>query len=299
MRRVSGVAFMSALILAAVTACGSGGNSNGGGAGGTSSAVPSVAPAARIPATPADVPTGNVTCNTATPDPVNTPSDLNGLIGLCANQAGTELEVINFSEEVLDIYPAAGDSMSLPTYGVVPSDPLPTLAGFLEVDSQNAVVQDSTGSAGASLLPIGGTITALTATPPATVYVSVDRTVTRKTFFDAAYTSYVMGIIQNAKPEDWYQSIAECVNSSVNFSQELQSKPPPDVGQLLYDGIQAITACKKLQDKINEYLESENKPKDDVFQETLDAGDHSDESDWATHYEQDEVIQHESVDDIR
>jgi len=298
-RRISAVALLSALVLALVTACGSGGNSNAGGSGSaTSQHAPSGAPASRIPATPPDVPTGNVTCHSDTPDPVNTPSDLQGLIGLCANQSGSELEVINFSEDVLDIYPAAaGDSLSVPTYGV-PSEPLPTLAADLEVDSQNAVVQDSTAPGNASLLPIGGTITASTSSPPAKVYVGVDRSVTQKAFFDAAYTSYVMGIDSGANPNDWYQSVADCVNSSVNYWQQLHAQPPPGVGQLLYDSIEEISACKDLQDKIKEYLDSRNE-QEDVLHETTLAGEHSDESDWAVQFQHEEAIQHEIVDGIR
>lgn len=239
-----------------------------------------------------------MTCLSDTPHPVNTPSDLQGLIGLCVNQSGDELEVLNFSEDVLDIYPAvAGESLSLPTYGA-PSETLPTLAGDLEVDSQNAVVQDSTAPSGASLLPIGGTITASTSGPQARVYVGVDRSVTQKAFFDAAYTSYVMGIDSSANPNDWYQSVANCVNGSANYWQQLHAQPPPNVGQLLYDSIQEIAACKDLQDKVKEYLDSRNEH-EDVLHETTLAGDNSDESDWATQYQHEEAIQHEIVDGIR
>ena len=224
------------------------------------------------------------------------PSDLQDLIGLCDNQDGSQLEVINISEDVLDIYPAAGDTLQSPITYDVPSDPLPTLAGELEVEAQNAVVADSSAPAGADLLAIGGTITAAN-NPPATaeVYVGVDHAATKKTFFAASWTSYVMGIDSHANPHDYYRSVADCVNNAVNYWQALQAQPPQPVGRLLYGALEVIVACKDVQDKVKQYLESRNEH-EDVHQETLLAGDHSDESDWSSQYEQYEDIQHDLTD---
>jgi hypothetical protein len=298
-RRIAGVALLPALVLALVTACGSGGNSNAGAPGGAASpASLSATPAAQIPATPPDVPSGTVTCPSSLPNPVSTPSDLQGLIGLCANQDGSQLEVINVSEDVLDIYPATSNTLLPPVSYDVSSDPLPTRAGELEVEAQNAAVAGSSAPAGADLLAIGGTITAVAANPPAKVYVGVDRAATEQTFLAAAWTSYVMGIDSGANPDDYYQSIADCVNSAASAWQALQAQPPPGVGQLLFKSLVAVVACKDLQDKVNEYLKSRNEH-EDVPQETLLAGKYSNESDWALQFQKEEDIQHDFATDIR
>jgi hypothetical protein len=80
--------------------------------------------------------------------------------------------------------------------------------------------------------------------------------------------------------------------------QGLQAQPPQNAGQLLYELLDATTACLKLQDKVKEYLESRNE-QEDVRYETQLAGDRSDESDWAQNYEQEEEIQHVIATDDR
>jgi hypothetical protein len=297
-RGTTGIALLSALVLA-ISACGSGGNPAAGArAGAVLSAALGPAPSSRIPATPADVPSGRVPCPGGQPFPVSVPSDLQGLIGLCQNRDGTELEIINFSEWVLDIYPASGNWLLTPVTYDVSSSPLPTLADELEVKAQNAVVAGLTPPSGAVLLAVGARITAETFNAPARVYVGVDRVATAETFAAAAWTSYVVGIDSDASPGDYYQAIADCVNSTYAFWRGLQARPPQSAGQLLLESLDATIACKELQGKVKEFFESRGE-EENVRHETQLAGENSDEAEWAQKYELAEEIEHDFVDDIR
>jgi hypothetical protein len=222
------------------------------------------------------------------------PSDQQGLIGLCANQDESQLEVINFSEDVLDITPVPGTTLLSYTTYDVSSNPLPTLADDLEVEAQNSVVALSSPSAGAALLAVGGTIMAVSGNSPAQVYVGVDQAVSAKSFMAGAWTNYVMGIDPLAQPDDYYQAIADCVNSAYNTEQALQDPSPPPAWQLLYESLQTAEACAALQKKVNEYLQGQNE-QENLVQELQSAGNNSDESDWVLQFEQEEPIQHEIV----
>lgn len=298
-RSKTGFALLSALALVLVSACASGGNPNAGApSGGGPSEVLGAAPASQTSATPPDVPSGNPSCSGSTPDPVTVPSDLQGLIGLCSSQDETQLEVINVSEDVLDIYPATGDTLMTPvTYDVTPGG-LPTLADELEVEAQNAVVAGSAAPSGADLLAIGATITAVSDNSPAMVYVSVDRVATAETLAAATWTNYVMGIDSDANPNDYYNAIADCVNSTYTWWQGLQDQPPESVGQMLYNSLEASIACKELQDKVKEYLESQHE-QENLSQETQLADKDTDEFDWEQQYSQEEEIQHVIATDDR
>jgi hypothetical protein len=298
-RSKTGIALLSVLTLALVSACGSGGSPNGGlPSGGASSGPLSAPPPAQISATPPDVPSGSPQCAGGTPDSVNVPSDLQGLIGLCDSRDGTELEIINVSEDVLDVYPAAGNTLLAPVTYDVASSPLPTLADELEVESQNAVVAGLTPPSGAVLLAVGATIMAVTKNAPALVYVGVDRVATAETLAAATWTNYVMGIDSAANPDNYYQPIADCVNSTYTWWKGLQEQPPESVSQMLLDSLQASVACKELQNKVKEYLESQGE-QENVSQETQLAGDHTDESDWEQQYSEEEEIQHVIATDTR
>jgi hypothetical protein len=298
-RQITGVALLTAVVLALVTACGSSGNSTAGASSGEAlSNALNPAPSSHIPATPPDVPSGNVSCPDALPNPVSVPSDLQSLIGLCDNQDGSQLEIINFSQYVLNIYPAPGSTLLGPVTYDVSSSPLPTLADELEVESQNAVVAGLTPPSGAVLLAVGATITAVAGNPPARVYVGVDRVATAEAFAAATWTSYVMGSDSDANPDDFYQDIADCVNSTYAFWKGLQDQPPQSDGQLLLESLDATIYCKVLQDKVKELFESRGE-QEDIPHETQLAGENSDEADWAQKYEEDEGIEHELIDDIR
>jgi hypothetical protein len=199
---ITGIALLSALSLALVAACGSGGNSNAGASSGqASSTALRAAPSSQIPATPPDVPSRSP-CSRSLPYAADIGSAAQGLISGCNNQSGGILKITNISENVLDVTPAPGTTILSQTTYDVPSDPLPTLAGELEVEAQNALVAESTPPAGAVLLAIGGTLTATAFTTPAAVYVGVDHTVSAESFLAAVWASYVMGINSDANPGD-------------------------------------------------------------------------------------------------
>src|SRR5579859_1498547 len=102
-RSITGTALLSALILTLVTACGSGGGQAGGsetgGGSGAPSSAPSVAPSSQVPATPPDVPTGNLSCPSQFPSAVTVTQAVQDLISLCATQDGTQWDIINISED--------------------------------------------------------------------------------------------------------------------------------------------------------------------------------------------------------
>jgi hypothetical protein len=302
-RSITGAALLSALILALVTACGSGGGQAavgeaGGGSGGAPSSAPSVAPSSQVPATPPDVPTGNLSCPSQFPSAVTVTQAVQDLISLCATQAGTQWDIINISEDVLDIYPASGTTLSAPLTYDVSSDPFPTLADNIEVQVQNGVVAGSTVPNGATLLAVGAVIAAVgsgNAAPQ--VYVSVDQEATQKSFAAGVWTNYVVGNDPDADPSSFIKSMADCINSTYNIWQELKD-PSANAGHLLLDALDAATSCSDVHDKVKEYLQNQ-KEQENISQETQLAGDNSDKSEWVTQYERDEAIQHEIATDER
>jgi hypothetical protein len=290
-------------MLALVSACGSGGGQAavgeaGGGSGGAPSSAPSVAPSSQVPATPPDVPTGNLSCPSQFPSTVTVTQAVQDLISLCATQDGTQWDIINISEDVLDIYPASGTTLSAPLTYDVSSNPFPTLADNIEVQVQNGVVAGSTAPDGATLLAVGAVIAAAgsgNAAPQ--VYVSVDQEATQESFAAGVWTNYVVGNDPDADPGSFVKSIADCINGTYNIWQELKD-PSANAGHLLLDALDAATSCSDVHDKVKEYLQSQNE-QENVSQETQLAGDNSDESEWVTQYERDEGIQHEIATDER
>jgi hypothetical protein len=296
-RSITGTALLSGLILALVSACGSGGGQAGGGeagggSGGAPSSAPSVAPSSQVSATPPDVPTGNLSCPSQFPSAVTVTQAVQGLISLCATQDGTQWNITNISENVLDIYPASGTTLSAPLTYDVSSDPFPTLADNIEVQVQNAVVADSTAPDGATLLAIGAVIAAYgsgNAAPQ--VYVSVDREATLESIAAGVLTNYVVGNDPDADPSSFVKSMADCINSTYNLWQDLKD-PSANAGHLLLDALGEVTSCSDVHEKVKEYLQSQNE-QENLSQETQLAGDNSDEAERITQYEQDEPIQHE------
>lgn len=214
------------------------------------------------------------------------------LIGLCATQDGTQWDIINISEHVLDIYPASGTTLSAPLTYDVSANPFPTLADNIEVQVQNGVVAGSTASGGATLLAVGAVIAAAgsgNAAPQ--VYVSVDQEASLESFAAGVLTNYVVGNDPDADPGSFVQSMADCINNTYNLWQEVKD-PSANAGHLLLDALDAATSCAEVHDKIKEYLQSQNE-QENVAQETRLAGDNSNEAEWVTQYERDEGIQHE------
>jgi hypothetical protein len=220
------------------------------------------------------------------------------LISLCATQDGTQWDIINISESVLDIYPASGTTLSAPLTYDVSSEPFPTLADNIEVLVQNGVVAGSTAPNGATLLAVGAVIAA--AGPGNTapqVYVSVDRAATQKSFAAGVSTNYVVGNDPDAEPSSFVKSMTDCINSTYNIWQDLKD-PSANAGQLLLDALDAVASCSEVHKKVKEYLESQHE-QEDLSQETQLAGDDSDKAEWIMKYERDEVIQHEIATDDR
>ena len=307
-RSITGTALLSALILALVTACGSGGGQAGGGqaavgeagggSGGAPSSTPSVAPSSQVPATPPDVPTGSLSCPSQFPSAVTVTQAVQDLISLCATQDGTQWDIINISENVLDIYPASGTTLSAPLTYDVSSDPFPTLADNIEVQVQNGVVAGSTAPNGATLLAVGAVIAAVGSGNSAPqVYVSVDQEATQKSFAAGVSTNYVVGNDPDAEPSSFVKSMTDCINSTYNIWQDLKD-PSANAGQLLLDALDAVASCSEVHEKVKEYLQSQNE-QENLSQETQLAGDDSDKSEWVTQYEREEVIQHEIATDER
>jgi len=296
-RSIIGTAFLSAILLALVTACGSGGGQAGGGGaggvlGGAPSSAPSVAPSSQVPAIPPDVPTGNLSCPSQFPSGVTVNQAVQDLISLCATQDGTQWDIINISEHVLDIYPASGTTLSAPLTYDVSSNPFPTLADNIEVQVQNGVVAGSTAPGGATLLAVGAVIAAAgsgNAAPQ--VYVSVDQEASQESFAAGVLTNYVVGNDPDADPGSFVKSMADCINSTYNLWQELKD-PSADAGHLLLDALDEATSCAEVRNKVKEYLQSQSE-QENVAQETRLAGDNSNEAEWVTQYERDEGIQHE------
>ncbi len=214
------------------------------------------------------------------------------LIGLCATQDGTQWDIINISEYVLDIYPASGTTLSASLPYDVSSDPFPTLADNIEVQVQNGVVAGLTAPDGATLLGVGAVIGAAgsgNAAPQ--VYVGVDHEATQESFAAGVWTNYVVGNDPDADPSSFVKSMTDCINSTYNIWQELKD-PSANAGHLLLDALDAATSCSEVHDKVKEYLQSQDEL-EDISRETQLAGDNSDEYEWVEKYDRDEVIQHD------
>lgn len=285
-RSKTSVPLLAVLILAAVTACQS---------GSSSSATTGTSTAAQMPATPPDVPQGAPPCAAPLGQAVTMPQSLQSLVSGCSN-GRDEMELTNLSQLVLDIVPAAGTSAELQVTSYDTSTGLlPTLAGYLEVAAQNAVVAGSAPPLDGVLLPVGGTVLAVTDYPPLEVTVGVDIGVSTKSFEAAALTSYVVSNVGDENPDDYYQDIADCVNATYSYWSALQSQPPPSTGTLLLDSLEAAGSCAELRDKVNDYLESRD-DQIDLATEARLGGEHAGESDWEAEFSAEEQIARDLID---
>jgi hypothetical protein len=298
---------LSVLILAAlVTACRSSGgsfgegSSAGGSAGEASSTSLGYGSPSQLSATPPDVPSQAPSCNGSLSQQVSVPSDLANLVSACSDPQGDQMEITNLSEFVLDVAPASGTSSQLEVSSHdTSSDPLPTFAGQLEVEAQNAVVDGwSPYDPEARLLPIGGTATATANGTPVHLTVRVDRQMSKMSFEAAELTSYVVSNVVGEDPSNYYQSIADCVNDTWKLWNQLQEQPPPPAAQLLYQSLMAVGSCTKLRNQVQDYLDYHSQQMDLAAQASR-AAQSTDEFDWVSEYAHEEQVQDEIRTDIR
>jgi hypothetical protein len=296
-RSIASLAFLSALTLTVATACTSSGGSSSGST--SSNSLGFGSPAATIPATPPDVPSGSPGCSAPLDQAVTVPPALQNLVSACADAAGDKVQVTNLSQLVLDIAPAAGTGDNLiPMSYDVSSGPLPTLAGELEVEAENAVVAGQLPAIPhAVLLPVGGTVMASTTDPPVQLTVGEDAGFSRRSFEAVAWASYIVTNIPGESPANYYQTIADCVNDSYDLWNALKQKPPPSLTDLLLKSINAYDSCNELREKVKEYLESKGR-QESLEEEAQLGGEHADESNWDTEYMREEQL-HEDITDLR
>ena len=287
------------ILITLATACGSGGGSSGGlgyGAPGAPAAGSSGAlgsgPPAQLPATPPDVPSQAPTCTGSLYQQVKVEADLQSLVSACATPQGDQMELTNLSQYVLDVAAVPPYSSQLDvSQDDTSSNSLPTLAGQLEVEAQNAVVAEHPdGDPSADLLPVGGTVTATSNDPQTSVHLSVtkDPGASWKSFEAAAMTSYVVSNVLDQNPDDYYQAIADCVNNSYQLWQDQQTPTP--VAQKIYDTLQAGVSCADLKKKVNDYL-SQRGQQQDLAAQAQRAGENvTGEEDWASKLREEQTV---------
>lgn len=300
-------AVLSALIVVAlVTACSSSSSSSG---AAPSGAAPSGAGTTcggsglgfespcQVPATPPDVPSGAPSCTGSFSQQVNVPQDLQSVVSACYSSQQDELQVTNLTQLVLDITPTASYSSALQVSTYDPSS-LPNTAGELEVEAQNAVVDNQSpdnAASGEVLLPVGGTVIAAADDLPLTV--TVDTDFSDRSFEATSWTSYVVSNIPDENPDSYSQAIANCVNDTYQLWQALHQQPPSSVATLLYDSLEEASSCNELREKVKEYLESKGQP-DNLAAEDQRAEEHADEAEWEREYMHEEQAHDEIMTDM-
>jgi hypothetical protein len=225
------------------------------------------------------------------------PQDLQSLVSACYSSQQDEWQVTNLTQLVLDITPTADYSSALQVSTYDPSS-LPNTAGELEVQAQNAVMDNQSpdnAAAGEALLPVGGTVIAAEDDLPLTV--AVDTDFSNRSFEATSWTSYVVSNVPDENPESYSQAIANCVNDTSQLWQTLQQQPPPSVADLLYNSLEAANSCNELREKVKEYLES-NGQQENLAAEDQRAEEHADEADWESEYMQEEQAHDEIRPDI-
>lgn len=288
-----GAALAAPVFVTLVVACGSG----GGGSGAASGVLGSGPPQGQVPATPPDAPSQAPGCAGSLDKQPYVPTDLQSLVSACQSPQGDQLELTNLSQYVLDVAPAPGTTAQLTVVDHdTSSDPLPTLAGQLEVQAQNTVVDGwSAGDPSAVLLPVGGKVDATADNPqtPVRLTVSVDAQVSRMSFEAAAWTSYVVSNVLDENPGDYYQAIADCVNNSYQAWQDLQQQPPPPVAELLYKTLQAGAACATLRKMVDDYLTGHGQQLDPTAEAERAGKRPAGEDQWVSEYEREVQVQDE------
>ncbi len=301
-----------ALPLAAsllIAACGSNAAQPGAQSGGQSGRSVFVPLVESIDGTPPDVPSSEPACNS----PANlaltnqnqtwsakVPPALRATVSMCANDAGTNPEVMvlyNLTNDVLDISAASGTSPTIVPHAPSPAGLLPSWDD-LEIYEQNTVVstQQANVAQGTFLIPVGGEAVVFLdgSYPPLRVSVSVDQRVSRLSYGAQLLTGYVAdNLLDKVSVLSYGSSIADCVNAAYNVWQNLRQHA--DTGATLASALQGYLLCKDLVDKVREnHAESPAAEHGDTLTPDLEkVAETADASTWES-----EIADYQAVHDI-